>query len=101
MSVGVSVPGDATLFACGSVVYPDAPTGCTSGVNAAVGTTVFPGNTIVPAQYCTSSATPCRYLATVYVAFGPTAGTFQLEFKVTGSTTATVLADSSMSVTQD
>jgi hypothetical protein len=89
------------MVVCGQMSYPDTILGCTTSPNAAIGSTVFSGNSIVQANYCASSSNPCIFALTAYVTFGTNAGTFQVEFKTGGSTTVTIIADSVLTVVQD
>jgi hypothetical protein len=100
ISIGVSAPTGATILACGGMNYPLSIQACTTTTNVPVGTTVYPGNTLIAVNYCTSSSAPCSYLASIFVAMGSTGGTVQLEYKVTSSTTGTIVANSMLSVLQ-
>ncbi|QQG48718.1 MAG: hypothetical protein HY247_08295 [archaeon] len=98
---GVSAPSGATMLACGGLAlnYP-ATQWCTMSFNAVIGSSVFSGGVSGLADNaCSSSTSPCLYQATIYVAFGSTGGTFNVEFQQPGGTTATVTPNSVMIVT--
>jgi len=99
LEFGVSAPSGATMFACGGIVYPTAVQGCIASINGVIGGTTFGGNTFMGSNYCTSSSNPCLYQATIYVTFGSTSGTFQVEFQTLSGTTGTVIPNSIMTVT--
>ena len=93
-----SVPAGTGLLACGGLESPDVATLCTVNSNTAIGTTVFGGDAIIAANFCTSSSNPCVYHGTVHVTFGSGGGTFQLVLKVTGAATGNIVSGSLMTV---
>lgn len=97
ISFAASFPAGATMLACGGIDNPDATVQCTGSANTPIGTSVFTGDSVLAANYCTSSSNPCLYLADVKLSL-VSAGTFQMEFRITGATTGSVIADSIITV---
>ena len=58
------------------------------------------GPTWTSADYCMNQSLACEFVGTAYVSFGPSGGTFRMEFEGTPSGKANVLADSVMVATE-
>ncbi len=103
IGVAVSLPTGATIQACGEVLpqtYLDVPQGCVTSANTIfmISSGMSVGSNGQGGWECTYSGS-CLLTETIYVAFGSTSGTFQVEYEnVNSGYTAYILGDSAMTV---
>ncbi|MBI3841062.1 MAG: hypothetical protein HY297_03790 [Thaumarchaeota archaeon] len=102
VAFSIAIPSGTTFLFCGGMVWADpnlannpAPgNACTGTPNASLGPTTGYQTT------CTNPAAACQFVGTAFVAFGSTAGQFQIQYEASTSDTNNVLADSVIVVTQ-
>jgi hypothetical protein len=99
----IDVTNGTTFMFCGGADW-SVPTGTDSDQPPGNTCTSMPGDSLGPTwtagDYCYSQSLSCEFVGTANVYFGPSGGTFQVEFEGTGSGDANVLADSAIIVTE-
>ncbi len=101
ISFGVHLPSGATVEACATFQYRYAEDWeCTTSPDTPIGGTTYGGDLVYSANFCNVGPTyACVFAGTIYVMFGSTGGSFQLEWEVSSGITGTLTADSAMTVT--
>lgn len=103
IGIAVSLPSGATIQACGEVLpqlYLEVPQGCVTSANTIfmISSGYAVGSNGQGVWYCIASGS-CVLTETIYVTFGSTSGTFQVEYEnVVSGNTAYIQADSAMTV---
>ncbi|QQG49006.1 MAG: hypothetical protein HY247_01435 [archaeon] len=96
----IGVPSGTTFLFCGGMFYsdPSFSTGGHAGEECTGGPSTSLGPTTNTQTTCIASVGACQFAGTAMVAFGATAGQFQVQFETTPGDTATVMADSTLIV---
>lgn len=99
----VGTSNGTTFMFCGGMDW-SAPSGSTTDLSPGNACTSTPGGSLGATwsqeNPCFTRQLACEFVGTAYVYFGPSGGTFRLEFEGLPSGQANVFADSVMSVTQ-